>query len=182
MTTPSLQDVVQRTGLEGYAIRAFTDERDLKKRKTNCPMPMATSLCKIATTSAEGLPGFPIQGKKGLLEERPRRRFEDKPSSSTRSLLSYQATKSTKPTDDRLSYPFDLSTPATSPIVVSNGLISLNGQGRYEDGSVENIASSNFLQYAFIKCIGRTSEITPVSIQVALKITEIPSSFTFSQE
>lgn len=53
--------------------------------------------------------------------------------------------------------------------------------GRCDDGSDESISSPALAQAAVLKVIGRMTAIAPVHIQVSLKDSGKPATFTFSR-
>lgn len=59
-----------------------------------------------------------------------------------------------------------------------DGPTSHAGVGRCGDGSDDSIVSPALTQAAVLKGIGRMASIAPVKIQVALKGTETPATFT----
>lgn len=65
-------------------------------------------------------------------------------------------------------------------IVVSDGIASVTGCGRTDNGSDDSTASPKIVEKAVINGIGSLKAIKPVKIEVALKAEENPKAFTFS--
>lgn len=120
---------------------------------------------------------MPFGREKRVLTARKTKLAKDGPSKGTRS-----GTRQTGPTTGHLHQkPVNLYAYPSCPIVVSDGRVSLNGNGRCYDGSDDSIASPVLPQNAILKGIGRFEAIEPVSTQVALTNTKKAESFNFSR-
>lgn len=73
----------------------------------------------------------------------------------------------------------DMAATLSCPFVLWDGIASMKGSGRCDDGSDDSIATSKLAQQAVLKGIARLEAIDPVSIQVALTSTDKPESLTF---
>lgn len=63
----------------------------------------------------------------------------------------------------------DTSESPTCQISVSDGIATLDGSGRWDDGSDDKISSERISENSVVKFIGSMTAIEPVIIQVALK-------------
>lgn len=107
----------------------------------------------------------PADEKNRLLTKRAESLKTDGRPRSTRSQT--QSDTTTYTTGRLQSRKDDLSGSPSCPISVTDGLMSLNAVGRWDDGSDDSIASPNFVQRPVLKVICRFNVITPVQIQIA---------------
>lgn len=122
-------------------------------------------------------PEFPEDDKRRILKERADELAKTRPSRST-----WSHTDDKEKTTGRLTNKkIDMAASPSCPFVVSDGIVSMSGTGRCDDGSDDSIASPSTAQQAVMKGIARLEAIDPVSIQVALSSTDKPESFTFSR-
>lgn len=80
-------------------------------------------------------------------------------------------------TDDRTtgllpSKKVDMHQSPSFPVLVSDGIPSMNTTGRWDDGSDEIIASSAVVQAAVLKGVCRLEGNKPITIQVDLKYSD----------
>lgn len=66
-------------------------------------------------------------------------------------------------------------------ITVSDGIASLPGSGRCNDGSNESIVSPKLSKRATLRGVGKIIATLPVKLNVALKTGQDPQSFSFSR-
>lgn len=151
----------------------------ISKKKTT-PQSDKTPLCLWPPHTAQGIrhylkhcPDCPENEKRRLLREHHGELAKTGPARSTRSQL---------PTTGRLlTRAVSVSDSPSCPIEVSDGIASLSGTGRCDDGCDESIVSPTLAQTAVCKGIGKFKAIAPVHIQVAIKSDSEPSTFTFSR-
>lgn len=86
------------------------------------------------------------------------------------------------PIAERFMKSMKFSQHSSCSITVSDGDISLNGTGRDDDGSDDNLVFPRLAKRALVKGIGKSTAISPNNIQVALTSERKAKCFTFSRE
>lgn len=84
------------------------------------------------------------------------------------------------PYQKSLNHTVSFSSPAC-PITLLEGLSSVNGTGRCDDGSDDSLVSPRLVEQAALKGIGKLTAIEPIGIRVALKQGEDVQGFSFSR-
>lgn len=128
----------------------------------------------------------PPDERQKLYAKRAEEFARDGPAKGTRSQTHTPPTLITtktdkQPTTGRLKQVISAFNSPSCPIEVRDGPVTHAGMGRCDDGSDESIVSPTLAQAAVVKGIGRMTAIAPIKIQVALKETGNPATFSFSR-
>lgn len=122
-------------------------------------------------------PDCPSEDESRIMKDRADELAKTGPSQSTWSQSEYKDKTSARLTNRKI----DMEASPSWPLVVSDGIASMLGTERCDDGRDDRIASASVGQEAVLKGIGRFEAIDLVFTQVVLTSNEKPESVTFSR-